>query len=246
MSELEQVLITGASRGIGAAVAEGFARLGHPLILTGRSEPALADRAAALHQAYGVAVDFRAFDVGDAAACKELFLSLGERAKNLGVLVNNAGVLHGGLLGMMAQAPLEEMVRTNFLGTFQMMQLATRFMMRRKAGCIINLTSIMGIEGAEGLSAYAATKSAVIGLTRSAAKELAPLNIRVNAVAPGFIATDMTEHLSAADREKRLNSIRMRRAGTPEEVAELILFLASEKARYISGQVIGVDGMMTL
>jgi len=165
-------------------------------------------------------------------------------AKRLDILVNNAGVLTEGMIGMMPDDQIQRTLRINLESALATIQIAARLMMRTKAGSIVNLSSIMGLRGAPGVMAYAASKAGLVGATLAAAKELAPMGIRVNAVAPGFIATDMTRTLNESVIAKRVAGIGMSRAGEPEEVADTVLFLASDLSRYVTGQVIGVDGGM--
>jgi 3-oxoacyl-[acyl-carrier protein] reductase len=164
----------------------------------------------------------------------------------LDVLVNNAGVLKDALIGMVSDDVLEDTFRINTFGAIHHLQAASRLMQRSGGGSIINMTSIIGVVGNEGQIAYGSPKAALIGLTKSAAKELAPRGVRVNAVAPGFIDTDMSRSLPADKYADRVASIKMGRVGTPEDVADVVLFLASDLSRYVTGQVIGVDGGMVI
>ena len=166
--------------------------------------------------------------------------------KGLDILVNNAGILEAGLIGTLRPESVKSMLQTNTESTIYHMQAAARLMMHARAGSIINMSSIMGLEGAPGLTAYAASKAAIIGATKSAAKELGPAGIRVNAIAPGFIETNMTINLNDKTRENLLGGIALGRAGQPNEVAEAALFLASDAASYITGQILRVDGCMVV
>ena len=240
------VLVTGAGRGIGRAIAERFAAEGATLFLAVRhleQGQALAEELQATHQ-----ITCHAFrcDVADAGAVKTLFRELFSHSKTLDVLVNNAGVLEEGLLGMVTQAQLERTFAANSHSVLYCSQYAARMMQRAGGGSIINLTSLMGCVGAAGLSVYAGSKAAVIGITQSLAKELAPQQIRVNAIAPGFIDTDMTRTLPDDKYQQRLASIAMGRSGAADEVANVALFLASGLSSYVTGQVIGVDGGMLI
>ncbi len=239
--------ITGSTRGIGWATARAFAEAGASVVLNGCADAdALEQRRAELEREFGVACLGLLADAADGAAVQSCYSRIFSRFKRLDILVNNAGVLQEGSLGMIPEAAIRRSLEVNVLGAVMHTQEACRLMARNKSGSIINMSSIMGRNGAEGLSVYCATKAALLGLTFSAAKELASKNIRVNAVAPGFIETDMSRVLPEALYAKRLASVKMGRAGTAEEVAQTILFLASDLSRYITGQVLGVDGGMLI
>lgn len=239
------VLVTGASRGIGRACAEAFAAAGWAVVVNGSSN-AIEDVAAQIADAHGVPTLATIADAADDKAVDGCYRAIFSRFKRLDGLVNNAGILCDGPLGMIAPDAARRAFAVNALGPLFHIQAATRLMRRGGKGVIVNLASIMGERGAAGASAYAATKAAVTGLTLSAAKELAPLGIRVNAVAPGMIETDMLAGLKDALRAERLKTIPMGRFGTAEEVAEVVLFLCSDAARYVTGQVLGVDGGMVM
>lgn len=240
-------LITGSTRGIGWETARLMAAQGATLLLNGVSDPdLLAQRVAALQSEFGVEAEGLLLDVGDYAELKQAYQTIFRRFKRLDILVNNAGVLESQLLALLTPEQLERALRINLSGAIYHMQYASRLMARNGSGAIVNLTSIMGRYGNSGQLAYASSKAGLIGATLSAAKELAPKGIRVNAVAPGLIDTDMVGHLSPAQREQVVASIGMGRAGTPAEVAQVILFLASDLAAYVTGQVLGVDGGMVV
>ena len=240
------VFITGASRGIGRACALAFAREGAQLVLNARTAEALADVHATAIAAGAPEPLLCAYDVADADGIKAAFQRVFKAHGRLDVLVNNAGRMDAALLGMMSQAVLREEIDVNLTGTILHMQAASRLMARGGGGAIVNLSSIVGRFGFEGQVAYGAAKAGVIGATLSAAKELASSQVRVNAVAPGVIETELHRGQTLQQREESLARIRMGRAGTPEEVAALVHFLASDAARYITGQVIGIDGGMSL
>lgn len=242
----QHVFITGATRGIGFATAEIFAKAGATLHLNGLNNQRLEQVCETLEAQYAVQCFPYAFDVGQADAVKQAFQKLIKQTKQLDVLVNNAGILEDALLGMATQKNLEQTYATNVFGGLYCSQYAARLMQRQKSGSIINLTSIIGRFGGKGQAVYGGSKAAVIGMTQSLAKELAPQNIRVNAVAPGFIETDMTGQLPDAIYQTRLDSIGLGRIGLPEDIAKVILFLASDLSSYVTGQVIGVDGGMLI
>ncbi len=240
-------LITGAGRGIGRSMAELFTAHGATVLVNGRDE-ARVDEAVAEINALGF--DGRAhacvFDVSDTAATKAGMAAVHREHRRLDVLVNNAGILREALIGMVSTTMLDDLIRTNFTGSFICSQIAAKIMSKQKSGSIINVSSIMGRFGNPGLTAYASTKAALLGLTYALAKEIGPDNVRVNAIAPGFIETDLVAGLPADKRDVIEAGIRLGRAGTPEEVAQAALFLASDLSTYITGQVLGVDGGMTV
>ena len=240
------VLVTGAGRGIGRAIAERFAVEGATLFLAVRDleqGQALAAELQATHQ-----ITCHAFrcDVADAGAVKTLFHALFSHSKTLDVLVNNAGVLDDALIGMVTPTQVERTFASNSFSVLYCSQYAARMMQRAGGGSIINLSSIIGRVGNAGQAVYGGSKAAVIGITQSLAKELAAQQIRVNAIAPGFIDTDMTRTLPDDKYQQRLASIAMGRSGAADEVANVALFLASGLSSYVTGQVIGVDGGMLI
>jgi len=240
------VWITGASRGIGRATALESARYGASLILSARSEQGLAETAVHARAAGSPSAEIIPMDVSDPASLKSAFQELYRKTKRLDVLVNNAGVLRDALIGMISESQLDEVMRTNVYGLVQLMQYGARLMVPRKYGSIVNLASIVGRTGNEGQVVYGASKAAVIGATKSAARELAPHNVRVNAVSPGLIQTDMIANIPRTKMDELQQSIKMGRLGTAEDVARVIVFLASDLSAYVTGQVIGVDGGMWL
>lgn len=240
-------LVTGGGRGIGLATARLFAAHGAAVYITGHTDPAaLTAQAEALAKAYDVPVTPCVYDATDRDAMQGTFQRIFKDHHRLDVLVNNAGVLHEGLLGMIRHDDMQQVLAVNTMAAIEHMQAASRLMARNKAGSIINLSSIVGRVGSAGNTLYAASKAAIIGATLSAAKELAVSNIRVNAVAPGFITTDMTDALPEQTRHAALDSIAMGRPGTADDVARVNLFLASPLSAYVTGQTIGVDGGMLI
>ena len=242
----KRVLITGATRGIGLAIAERFAAEGASLYLNGRDGPRVSVLAERLSREFGVACAPLLFDVADPEAVKAAFRELFVQTKVLDVLVNNAGILDDALIGMVTPAQIERTFACNSFSVLYCSQYAARMLQRNGGGSIINLASIIGRVGNAGQAVYGGSKAAVIGMTQSLAKELATQQIRVNAIAPGFIDTDMAHSLSEDKFQQRLDSIAMGRIGSADEVAKVALFLASELSSYVTGQVIGVDGGMLI
>ena len=235
-------IVTGASRGIGRAAAESLLKAGCSLLLNARASNEASASFAELEEAYPDRVTAVYGSVAESATATALVQSAMSRHKRLDILVNNAGILRDRLIGMISDAEIEELFDVNVIGVIKITQLAARLMARRKSGSIVNVSSIVGRRGNSGQTVYSATKSAVIGATFSAAKELAPMNIRVNAVAPGLIQTSMIESIPEDKRKSLESHIAMGRVGSPQDVANTILFLASDLSSYVTGQVIGVDG----
>lgn len=242
----KRALITGAGRGIGLAIARQFAAQGAELWLNGRDEASMVRVAGELSAEFGVPCQPLCFDVADPQAVKQGFQRLFAQTRQLDVLVNNAGILDDALIGMVGQRQIEQTFSINSYSALYCSQYAARLMQRSGGGSIINMASIIGRVGNAGQAVYAGSKAAVIGITQSLAKELAASQIRVNAIAPGFIDTDMTRETPEEKFVERLASIAMGRIGTPDDVAKVALFLASDLAGYVTGQVIGVDGGMVI
>jgi len=234
------VLVTGASQGIGLAIARDLGARGARVALVARQAEKIA---AAAHEIGGGAAAYEC-DVQDPAAANAVVQRVLEDMGALYGVVNNAGITRDGLLVRMSQADWNEVLAVNLTGTFNFTRAAAKCMMRQKLGRIVNVTSVIGQMGNAGQANYAASKAGVIGLTKSAARELASRNITVNAVAPGYIETAMTAELPAAAREALVKSIPLQRIGTPEDVARVVAFLLSDEAAYMTGQVLNCDGGM--
>ncbi|MDN5344311.1 MAG: 3-oxoacyl-[acyl-carrier protein] reductase [Clostridia bacterium] len=244
--EGQVAVVTGASRGIGRATALQLARAGARVVVNyARQAAAAAEVVAAIEASGGQAVAVAA-DVGDQGAARDLIQAAQDHFGRVDILVNNAGIARDNLAARLKPEDWAAVLNTNLTGVFNCCQAVLKPMLRQRQGRIINLTSVVGLRGNVGQVNYAAAKAGVIGLTRSLAKEVASRGILVNAVAPGFIATEMTAALKGEAREEFYHHIPLGRPGEPEEVAEVILFLASPAARYITGQVITVDGGLTL
>lgn len=240
-------VVTGGTRGIGRAISEALAAHGASVIVNAHEdEERAADFVRRLTADHGVEADYVVGDVALAQTADQLARKAFGLAKRLDIYVNNAGIMRDGLIGMVPQPDVDAVIGVNLEGVIHGTQAAARVMRRSGGGSIINISSIMGRVGNRGQLVYSAAKAGVLGATKAAAKELAPLNIRVNAIAPGFIATDLTAQLDADKVEEKVRNIAMNRVGQPEDVANLALFLASDMASYITGQVIGVDGGMVV
>ena len=239
------VLVTGAGRGIGRAIAHAAASAGACVVLNYRENEAemkrVVDDLKKLHENI---VAVRA-DVSKSKDVKKMFDIIKKRFGRLDVLVNNAGIRKDALLVNTVESDWDEVLNVNLKGTFLCMKEATKLMLL-SGGRIINITSIVGTNGNHGQAAYSASKAGIIGLTKSAAKELGPIGITVNAIAPGLIDTDMVANLTTEQRTKLIKNIPYGRAGTPDEAASVAILLASEATSYVNGQIIGVDGGMIM
>lgn len=239
-------LVTGAARGIGWKTALMLALNGAKVIINdlADTENLQSKIKEAKEQNLDLTTIF--FDVSDYVQVKNAYSSIFKEFKRLDILVNNAGIMEDSMISTASEAHIEKTFKINTFGAIYNTQYASRLMARNNSGSIINISSIIGTKGNTGESVYSASKSALIGLTLSTAKELAPLGIRVNAIAPGFIDTDLVIHFSEEIRQKTISNIKLGRIGTPEDVAKAVLFFASDLSAYITGQVLGVDGGMII
>ena len=238
-------LVTGACKGIGLQVAHDLAKNGAVVYINGRDEENVNKVVTALRNEKLQARSF-VCDVSDYDSVKLAFRLYAKESKKLDILVNNAGILDDALIGMVSLGQIEKTFSTNTFSVLFLSQYASRFMARNNIGSIINISSIIGTNGNLGQAVYGGSKAAIIGITKSLAKELAINNIRVNAIAPGFIDTDMSRSVSSVVFQERINSIAMKRIGLPSEISNLVCFLASDLSSYVTGQVIGVDGGMLI
>ena len=239
-------LVTGASRGIGRAIALKLAAGGAAVVINYHGSMEKAKEVKAEIESDGGIAEIMQCNVADYQATEAMIRKVTDDFGRLDILVNNAGITRDGLLMKMSEEDYDTVLDTNLKGTFHCIRFAARQMLRQRGGRIINLSSVSGILGNAGQANYSASKAGVIGLTKSAARELASRGITVNAVAPGFIETEMTAVLSEKVRESAVAQIPMEAFGTAEDVAEAVAFLASDSARYITGQTIHVDGGMAM
>ncbi|HEX30414.1 TPA: 3-oxoacyl-[acyl-carrier-protein] reductase [Candidatus Poribacteria bacterium] len=238
-------IITGSARGIGKSIATLFARQGAKVVISDIADEIGEKTAQEIRELGGEAIYLHC-DVSDPEDVERLIRSTVESFGRLDILVNNAGITRDSLLVRMRDEDWNRVISINLTGTFNCTRAAAKVMMRQRDGCIINIASVAGIMGNVGQVNYSASKAGVIGITKSAARELAGRGVRVNAIAPGFIMTEMTAKLPEAERERILEMVPLGKPGTPEDVANVALFLASDAARYITGQVIRVDGGMVM
>ena len=246
MTEKKVAVVTGASRGIGRAIACELAKRGIYVVINYAGSKEKAEEVKAEIEADGGEAETVQCNVADFEACQTFLKDVAKKHGHIDILVNNAGITKDGLLMGMSEENFAKVLDTNLKGTFNCIRHVSRQMLKQKSGRIINMASVVGICGNAGQANYAASKAGVIGLTKSAAKELASRHITVNAIAPGFIQTDMTAVLSDKVKEETAKMIPMGSFGEPEDIAKAVAFLASEDARYITGQVLCVDGGMAM
>lgn len=239
-------LVTGASRGIGSEIAKKLAAQGAAVIMNFHGSRDRAEEVKQEIEAAGGAAALYRWDVSDYKACETSMQKIIKEYGQLDILVNNAGITRDGLLMKMSEEDFDSVINTNLKGAFHTIRFASRHMIRQKSGRIINISSVVGVAGNAGQANYAAAKAGLIGLTKTTAKELASRGITVNAIAPGFIRTDMTAGLTDKVKEAAAAQIPLGMFGRPEDVAAAVVFLASEDAGYITGQVLHVDGGMVM
>lgn len=242
-------LVTGGSRGIGEAIVRAFAQQGYAVAIN-HSSVRSAERAEELAREiaaeHGVDAAAIGADVADFEAVKEMVEEIRAYWGRIDVMVNNAGITRDGLLARMTEEAFDQVIDVNLKGAFNCLRQVAPVMMKQRSGRIVNVSSVVGLYGNAGQVNYAASKAGIVGMTKSAAKELAGRGITVNAVAPGFIETDMTDAMPERAREAVLSRIALKTLGEPEDVAAAVCFLASDEARYITGQVLAIDGGMSL
>lgn len=246
MEEKKVAIITGGSRGIGKEIAKKFANKNYNLVINYVSEKTNTEELKKEFEALGAEVLFIKTNVTSYEECEKMAKDAINKFGKIDVLVNNAGVTKDSLLLRMKEEDFDTVINVNLKGTFNVTKACIPYMMKKKSGKIVNISSVVGISGNSGQANYAASKAGIIGFTKSVAKELASRNILANCVAPGYIATDMTNGLSDAVKESINNQIPLKRVGMPEEVAKAVYFLAGEENSYITGQVINVDGGMLI
>ena len=240
-------LITGSSRGIGAAIALRLAKDGFDIALNDLNEGMFENNDIAEKiREFGVKCEIFLADVSDYSQCEEMVGSVKEKFGGLDVLVNNAGITKDGLMARMSEEQYDKVIAVNQKSVFNMMKLAGKIMMKQRSGRIINMASVACLYGNPGQINYSASKAAVIGMTKTVAKELGSRGVGVNAVAPGFIKTPMTDKLTEEQKNAVLNLIAMKRYGLPEEIAGVVSFLASEDSSYVTGQVIEISGGLSM
>ena len=238
-------IVTGASRGIGSAIAHNLSKAGAKVVLISRSIDALKSVESEIKSNGGEAISITA-DVSNLESFTNAISQVVETWGTVDILINNAGITKDNIILRLKEEDWDAVIDINLKGCFNGIKAVTRPMLKSKSGRIINITSVIGLIGNSGQSNYAASKAGILGLTKSIAKELGSRNITVNAIAPGYIQTEMTDNLDQASKDNLIKSIPLQRLGKPEEIASLVCFLASEEAAYITGQTLNVDGGMVM
>ena len=238
-------IVTGASRGIGSAIAHNLSKAGAKVVLISRSIDALKSVESEIKSNGGEAISITA-DVSNLESFTNAISQVVEAWGTVDILVNNAGITKDNIILRLKEEDWDAVIDINLKGCFNGIKAVTRPMLKSRSGRIINITSVIGLIGNSGQSNYAASKAGILGLTKSIAKELGPRNITVNAIAPGYIQTEMTDNLDQTSKDNLMKSIPLQRLGKPEEIASLVCFLVSEEAAYITGQTINVDGGMVM
>jgi len=239
-------LVTGASRGIGREIALELAAEGATVIVNYNGSKDKADEVVETIKGNGGVAECFGCSVSDFVKTEEMIQYIIKTYGALDILVNNAGITKDGLLMKMSEADYDDVLDTNLKGTFNCVKHVSRQMLKQKSGRIINMSSVVGIAGNAGQVNYSASKAGIIGITKSAARELGSRGITVNAIAPGYIDTEMTQSLSDTVKEKVLEQIPLRKMGTTQDIAQMVVFLASDKGSYITGQIISIDGGMNI
>jgi 3-oxoacyl-[acyl-carrier protein] reductase len=239
-------LITGGTRGLGRAIAEKLAEEKVKVVVTGTNEDRAKQAANEISLAYNIETLGLKHDVSSEESTKEVVKCIIDKFKRIDILVNNAGITSDGIMMMMKKENWDKVLNINLTGAFNCTKFVSKHMLKRKSGSIVNITSVVGITGNVGQANYSASKAGLIGFTKTVARELADRGITVNAIAPGYISTDMTSTLSDKISQEILSKIPMKTYGSPESVANAVLFLVSNMSQYITGQVINVDGGMVM
>ena len=246
MLEGKVAVVTGASRGIGRAIALKLVSLGAAVVVNYNGSREKAEKVKQEIEDNGGNASIYQCNVSDYEACQNMIQSIIEEYGRIDILINNAGITRDGLLMKMSEADFDQVIDTNLKGAFNTTRFVTRQMLRQKSGRIINMASVVGVTGNAGQVNYAASKAGIIGLTKATAREVASRGITVNAIAPGFIETDMTDVLPDKVKEASVSQIPLGKFGKPEQIAAAVAFLASDDAGYITGQVLNVDGGMVM
>ena len=246
MSEKKIAVVTGGARGIGKAIALELAKAGNLVVINYNGSEEKARETKAEIETAGGQADILQCNVADFDACEAFFKAVAEKYGRVDILVNNAGITRDNLIMKMSEEDFDAVINANLKGCFNTIKAVSRQMLRQRSGRIINITSVSGILGNAGQANYSASKAGIIGLTRTMARELASRGITVNGIAPGFVDTDMTKVLPEQVREAATAQIPLGRFGQPEDIANMAVYLASEKASYITGQIISVDGGMAI